>query len=322
MTELVPLPPARAPALAGTPAVAITNLYAALLADARSQRTHRARVQDVADLARFLGTADPEAAAAAVVAAGPGPGNALALGYRAHMQGRGLAAATIKRRLCTVRRLVELARRFGLLAWTLDVEGPRVIDFRDTTGPGRDGWLRLLAAAESDRPKGRRDRALLRLLHDLALRRAEVLALDLADVDLDGRRLAVLGKGRTALEWLTINDPTAEALREWLDARGPHPGPLFVNFDRSAKPGAGGRLTGDGLAAVLRDLSRRAGLARPARPHGLRHQGISRALDLTNGNVRVVQRFARHADPKTTQRYDDNRDDLAGVVTKLLGTDA
>lgn len=162
----------------------------------------------------------------------------------------------------------------------------------------------------------------MRLLHDLALRRGEVLALDVADFDADGDRLAVLGKGRTSKEWLTLNEPTARALREWLEARGSHPGPLFVNFDRSDKPGAGGRLTGDGLAAVLRALSRRAGLARRARPHGLRHQGISRALDLTNGNIRLVQRFARHADPKTTQRYDDNREDLAGVVTRLLGTDS
>ena len=310
-------------AIAAAPAVAVGHLYAALLADARGDRTRRARVQDVADLARFLGRPDPELAAAAVVAGGAGPGNALALAYRAHMQARGLAAATINRRLSTVRRVVELARRFGLADWALDVEGLRAAAYRDTTGPGREGFQRLRAAAADagDTPKARRDRALLRLLHDLGLRRGEVLALDVEDFDAEGGRVAVLGKGRADKEWLSLNEPTARALREWLDARGHHPGPLFINFDRSDKPGAGGRLTGDGLAAVLRALSRRAGLARPARPHGLRHQGISRALDLTNGNIRLVQRFARHADPKTTQRYDDNREDLAGVVTRLLGTD-
>jgi hypothetical protein len=35
----------------------------------------------------------------------------------------------------------------------------------------------------------------------------------------------------------------------------------------------------------------------------------------------MVQAFARHADPKTTQRYDDAREGLAGIVTRLLGAD-
>lgn len=321
--EILPAPVV-GPSASGHGVVAPGHLYAALLADARSPRTRRGRISDIADLARFLGSPDPDAAAEAVIAGGSGVANALAVAYRSHMQGRGLAASTINRRLSTVRRVAELARRFGLVAWALDVEGMKVVPFRDTAGPGREGWLRLLAVADvaGDTPKARRDRALLRLLHDLALRRGEVLALDVDDFDQDGDRLAVLGKGRTEREWLSINAPTARTLRDWLDARGRHPGPLFLNFDRSDKPAAGGRLSGDGLAAVLRALSRKAGLARTARPHGLRHQGISRALDLTGGNVRVVQRFARHSDPKTTQRYDDNREDLAGAVTRLLGADA
>ena len=46
----------------------------------------------------------------------------------------------------------------------------------------------------------------------------------------------------------------------------------------------------------------------------------SGSLDLLT-EARVVQRFGRHADPKTTQHYDDNREDLAGAVTRLLGSD-
>jgi integrase/recombinase XerC len=294
--------------------------YGALLADARNPRTHRARVQDVADLARYLGLADPARAAALVVAGPAGRSNALALGYSRHLRDRGLAAATINRRLSTLRRLVALARRLGLIDWALDVDGLRAVPYRDTTGPGAEGWRLLLEAAAGDSPKARRDRALLRLLHDNALRRGEVVALDVADLDLEGARVAVVGKGQTERRWLTLNGPTVQALRDWLAARGAAPGPLFVNFDPARK--GSGRLTADGLHEVVRALGRRAGLGRAVRPHGLRHQGITRALELTNGNLRMVQRFSRHRDANTVQIYDDNREDLAGRVADLLGRDA
>ena len=53
----------------------------------------------------------------------------------------------------------------------------------------------------------------------------------------------------------------------------------------------------------------------------MRHQAISRVLDLTNGNVRAAQRYARHSKPETTLRYDDDRTDLAGDMAKLIGED-
>ena len=65
-----------------------------------------------------------------------------------------------------------------------------------------------------------------------------------------------------------------------------------------------------------------ASLARGTNPHGLRHQGITRALDLAHGDVRKVKRFSRHAKLETLLRYDDNRRDEAGAIAKLLGEDS
>ena len=62
-------------------------------------------------------------------------------------------------------------------------------------------------------------------------------------------------------------------------------------------------------------------MSRDAHPHGLRHQGITRALDLAGGDVRKVRQFSRHADINTLLRYDDNRRDEAGVIAGLLGDD-
>ena len=35
----------------------------------------------------------------------------------------------------------------------------------------------------------------------------------------------------------------------------------------------------------------------------------------------AAQKFARHSDPKTTMRYDDNRKDVAGQMARMLGDD-
>jgi integrase len=121
------------------------------------------------------------------------------------------------------------AGQANAIAWSIDVEGMKAQPYRDTTGPRADGW---------------------RLLHDNGLRRGEVVPLDVADLDLERARVAVVGKGQTERA----------------------PGPLFVNFDPARK--GSGRLTADGLHEVVRALGRWAGLGRagggPAGPGPLR----------------------------------------------------
>ena len=153
----------------------------------------------------------------------------------------------------------------------------------------------------------------MRLLYGLALRRAEVVGLDVADVDLEAGTVGVLGKGRTQRIALTLPAASLEALRAWLAVRGPEPGPLFVNCDRAEK---GQRLTGTSLHRLVRRLGAAVGLT--VRPHGLRHAAITQALDLTGGDLRRFQRFSRHRDVRTIGRYDDNRQDLGGEVARQV----
>ncbi len=54
------------------------------------------------------------------------------------------------------------------------------------------------------------------------------------------------------------------------------------------------------------------------RPHGLRHLAITAALDLTQGDVRAVQKFSRHRDVRVLSVYDDTRADLGGEVARLV----
>ncbi len=274
-TALVPVPPAP------VPADPLLQLLAAFLSG-RSPETLRAYRSDLAGLAAFLGEPDPARAAARLLA-GHGQANATALAYRAHLLERGLSPATVNRRLAAVRSLVALARTLGLVGWSVDVPGVRSESYRDTSGPGRKAFRKMLdLAGRRVDPKGLRDLAVLRLLHDLGLRRAEVCRLDVGDLDAAAGVLLVLGKGRREKARLTLPGPTLVALAAWVAVRpgSPEPeAPLFVSFDRARK--GSGRLTGKGVYQVVMLLGDDAGLR--VRPHGLRHLGITTALDVMRG---------------------------------------
>lgn len=244
-----------------------------------------------------------------------GQANALALGYRADLLTRGLSPATVNRRLAALRSLVQLGRTLGLVGWSLEVENVGSAAYRDTRGPGHDGVMAIIGKAE-DRGDaiGVRDTAIVRLLHDTALRRGEVVSLDHAHYDAEAATLAILGKARREREMVTLPDATRAALDAWVGVRGAWDGPLFVRLDNAGA--FEGRLSGEAVRLIVRRLGVGAGV--PARPHGLRHSAITEALARTNGNVSAVQGFARHRDPRVTIRYNDNRDDEAGRIASLI----
>ncbi len=197
------------------------KLLAAFVAG-RSAATMKAYSRDLKDFAEFVEAESIDAAAEALLGSGQGEANGLALDYMAHLQARQLAPATVRRRLAALRSLCKVARLIGMIPWRLEVSAPKVGKFRDTRGPGLAGYRKLLAAARShgNPAKAARDAAILRLMGDRGLRRGEVTALDMEDLDLEDERIAVTGKGSGGeKEWLTIPKETVSAIRQWLDAR-------------------------------------------------------------------------------------------------------
>jgi integrase/recombinase XerC len=292
------------------------ELLAAFLSG-RNDGTRRAYSQDLDDFRRFLAVGIVSEAARLLLSRGHGEANALALAWRANLQERRLQAATINRRLAALRSLVQLARTLGIVPWTLEVRNVRSESYRDTRGPGRRGVRLLLDEVErrGDR-KALRDRAALRLLYDLGLRRSEVVGVDVDDLDLDAGAVAVQGKGRTQKTKLTLPEPTKAALHAWLDVRGTEAGPLFTNLDRAGK---GCRLTGTSLYRIVRRLGEQVGMK--VRPHGLRHTAITEACKAAQANgmgLEEVLDFSRHRDVKVLMVYRDRERDLQGQLATLV----
>jgi integrase/recombinase XerC len=327
-TALVPVPSVELGPLAPQPfeVPSERRVFEAFL-EGRSKATVRAYKADLESFAGFTGDPGPQTAIARLLASTQGAANGKVLEYRDHIRAQGLSPATVNRRLATLRSMVKLAKMLGRVSWTLDVEGLDAMSYRDTAGPGLEVIQELLAAVEKRQDvKGKRDLAILRLLFDLGLRRGEVVELDVRHVS--DRGVSIIGKGRTEREMMKPPPVTRVAINGWLAvhpgctiATGNAQGPLFVSLDPVAKGGAHERLTAHGIYKILFAWSDHIN-KKNVRPHGVRHTAITTFLDVSNGNMRGAQSFARHRNANTTMRYDDNRLDVRGeaavTVSRLL----
>ncbi len=330
--------PASALSVVPTAALSTTagnDPIALLLADKRSPATRRAYK---ADLAGFFGAGEgmTDPAAVQTFLALPVPEVALRLAsYKSGMLSAGLSEATVNRRLAAVRSLLQFSYRLGLAKTDGRglVDGEKVQAYRDTRGVDVKTLKKLVAlplSVHGETLIGLRDTALLRLLAENALRRAEVTALDAGDFSPMEKRLLILGKGKgTQKVPVTLSPKTVQAISAYLAASGhgevgerrDGAGPLFRNLDRrQSKTEAAGRLTANrltpgGLYGIVQGYGARLGLK--LAPHKLRHSAITAALE-AGADVREVQGLSRHAKLETLMRYDDSRTDKQGKVSRLL----
>ncbi|MHC1698951.1 MAG: tyrosine-type recombinase/integrase [Geobacteraceae bacterium] len=284
----------------------------------KSAKTLIAYRQDIEDFSIFMNQPGGlNSVVETLLARGHGLANALVLSYISDMQRRGLAAATINRRLAALRSLVSLANTLGIISWKIEIGNVKSEPYRDTSGPGSDAIVRMMQYLKNWRgAKAHRDYAIIRLLYDLALRREEVASLDLKDVELERRELLVLGKGRVEKCRLSLPKPTAEALSQWLHIRGVEPGPLFTNFDRAGK---GARLTATSIYRLVRGLGKTVGAK--VRPHGIRHSAITTACLRAQANgipLEEVLDFSRHKDVATLLIYRDRERNAQGQIASLV----
>jgi len=284
----------------------------------RSPKTVEAYRGDLAAFVRWRGASSIGEGLARFLSGTMGEANEQLHRYRGDMLDRGLAPATVNRRLSAMRSVVRLGRRFGMVQWSLEVDGVKAKAYRDTRGPGLAGVAKAIrtAGAQKYAAKAARDIALLTLLHDNSLRRNEVVTLDLEHLDIYAGRVWVLVKGKRERVAVTIHPATIRALEAWLKYRGREPGALFFNlaWTKGGKPNTQ-RITGRGIHHVLKGIGADADVV--LRPHGVRHSSITTGLDRTK-DPRAVQQYARHASIETTMHYDDNLQDLGGVVSMAV----
>jgi integrase/recombinase XerC len=218
--------------------------------------------------------------------------------FAAQSHRRGLSARSIQRRLSAVRTLCHFLIREGELTANpaLDVQAPKA-KRRLPVALDADTMAKLLEFRSDDR-LDLRDKAIMELFYSSGLRLAELLALDLIDLDLKDRTVRVLGKGRKT-RIVPVGRQAAEALGRWLAERA-----ALVAIDEMAVfVGRNGRRLGPRI--VQRRIARwakRQGLPEHVHPHMFRHSFASHLLE-SSGDLRAVQELLGHANIGTTQVY-------------------
>ena len=223
------------------------------------------------------------------------------LGYLAwKVKGRAKATTT-SRQLSSLKRFYRYCLRQGKIKSdpTLKIDSPKLprplpksLTEEDVEG--------LLAAPETEKALGLRDKAMLETLYASGLRVSELVGLKLSQVSRDMGVVRVMGKGskermvpvgEEALAW--IQRYLKEARPGLLGARASED--LFVTA-------RGAAMTRQMFWHLLRRHAARAGLKKPISPHTLRHAFATHLLN-HGADLRVVQLLLGHSDISTTQIY-------------------
>jgi site-specific recombinase XerD len=218
------------------------------------------------------------------------------------------APVTANKMLAALRGVLHQCRKLKLMSADDAADAADVSGVRGRREPrGRalsSGELRALfqACAEDSRAQGRRDAAILAVLHAGGLSRAELSNLDVSDYDRETGTLKVrCGKGN-AERIVFLNAGAQQAVAEWFRVRGSEPGPLLCGINK------GGVLIlgqpSPQLAwVILRTRAKQAGITVPFSPHSLRRTFVGDLLEV-GVDISTVQQLAGHASVVTTQRYD------------------
>lgn len=228
-------------------------------------------------------------------------------GFLAHLGEQQYSAATMARKIATLRSFYKWADRRGL------ANGNPMTAIRTPRQAKRlpkaitiEQIERLLSAPSDADVLGRRDRAMLETLYSTGIRVSELVGLMVADLDLAGEALKVRGKGKKE-RIVPLGSHALAAINRYMDMLKADPKfgpaaragsstlPLFLNKH-------GGRLSSRSVRRKLDKYLKQVGLDPTISPHTLRHSFATHLLD-NGADLRSVQELLGHQSLSTTQVY-------------------
>ena len=212
---------------------------------------------------------------------------------------KGISGRSLQRNLSSIRAFYRYLRRIGEVSAN-PTEGiitpktarklPKLLDV--------DQACQLLEIEKND-VLAIRDKAILELIYSSGLRLAEVIYLDINDIDFIDRILTVTGKGKKTRN-LPVGKYAIEAIEHWLKNRQS----LVKNDNEKALfiSNRGKRISPRSVQDRIKKWAIKQGLSSHVHPHMLRHSFASHILE-SSGDLRAVQELLGHADISTTQVY-------------------
>lgn len=224
------------------------------------------------------------------------------IGYMTQLKEKGLAAATIARKLAAIKAFYRFMTAEGYMdanpaevveAGTKGIKLPRVLS--------EDEVVRLLNQPDITTAEGFRDRTMLEVLYATGMRVSELINLTLERVDLNTKYIIAFGKGSKE-RIVPLGSVAAEFLQQYLEKVRPK----LTHEDRNTNivflAFGGHELTRQRFWQIIRTYGRKANINKALTPHILRHSFATHLLD-NGADLRSVQELLGHSDISTTQIY-------------------
>jgi site-specific recombinase XerD len=223
------------------------------------------------------------------------------------LRDEGAKPATVRVRFAALRRFFNWAVEEDEIKQSpmARMHGPKV-DEPEEMPLSEDDLRKLFDACHGGSFEARRDTAMIRLMFDSGLRRREVAALMVEDLDLPGKQVRVTRKG--GKEGLAIfGNQVARDLDRYLRMRDRHP----LNDETVTRDGAKvqplwlaqkGQLTPDGVHFVIKHRAQQAGISRRVFPHLFRHT-FAHMLKAQGATDETVMTLGGWSDAKSMRRY-------------------
>lgn len=236
--------------------------------------------------------------------------------YRDHLMSKGLASATINRRLVCIRSFIKWSVASRLMEYNpLDtVKLPKVQTESPTVAFDDGEVVAMINSPDTSGHKGRTHRLVMILLFNLGLRRSELTHIRQQDFFEERGHfvLRVYGKG-DKIRLIPISDTIAREVRlytESLKENGMQvlPQDFLLQTDgtkKNTKP-----MDGSTIYRTIQNYAHKLGINKTVSPHSCRATVISHLLDTQHTPIRDVATFAGHANITTTERYDKRRNNL------------
>jgi len=210
----------------------------------------------------------------------------------------GVSGKTLQRELAALRSFYRYLLREGIVDRNpaQGVRAPKAARKLPATLDA-DQLCGLLGQPDAD-PLTLRDTAMIELFYSSGLRLAELVAIDMGDIDGDDATLEVTGKGAKTRR-VPVGRQALEAIGQWLKVRGKYAAAdqkaLFVSQ-------RGNRIHPRTVQQRLQRWALIRGATCNLHPHLLRHSFASHLLE-SSGDLRAVQELLGHSDIGTTQIY-------------------
>lgn len=219
------------------------------------------------------------------------------------------APATRNKVLAAIKGTARMSRELGLITGeTLSMieaikgdKGSRLV-----TGRAVDAGevLQLVnITVKDDSPAGYRDVAIIALLRQTGMRRAELAALTISDITMSGDKatIRIIGKGNKE-RLAYVRNGAFKALNDWLTIRGDGNGHLFCAINKSGVLSCGKGMSTTAIHLILQKRVDEAGIE-PMTAHDLRRTFAGDLLD-AGQDIVTVAGLMGHSSVTTTQRYD------------------